>query len=88
MESVYVVSGYAGKLLPRAYRGADRSFGCIYTGSTDAVLWKNLVLKVVLPLFLCPPAGFVAGALASLFIKKENRIMQIVASAFVAFSHR
>ena len=67
--------------------GALIGASVVFTGSTDAVLWKNLVLKVVLPLFLCPPAGFAAGALASLFIKKENRIMQIVASAFVAFSH-
>lgn len=52
--------------------GALIGASVVFTGSTDAVLWKNLVLKVVLPLFLCPPAGFVAGALASLFIKKET----------------
>ena len=67
--------------------GALIGAAVVFTGSTDAVLWKNVVLKVVLPLFLCPPAGFAAGALASLVIKKENRIMQIAASAFVAFSH-
>ena len=35
--------------------GALIGASVVFTGSTDAVLWKNLVLKVVLPLFLCPP---------------------------------
>lgn len=59
----------------------------VFTGSISDILWNNVFIKIIVPLFLCPAVGFVSGILFSLVIKRESKIMQIIAAAFVAFAH-
>lgn len=59
----------------------------VFTGDTGSILWGNVTVRIILPLFICPFAGFAAGAAASKLVKKESRLLQIAAAAFVAFSH-
>lgn len=65
----------------------------------DSVLWSNLILKVILPLLLAPVIGFIAGAILMIvllwilrpfkpsIVNKTFTKLQVITSAFVAFSH-
>ena len=71
----------------------------VYTSGTQNILWSGVVYKVVIPLFTSPLLGLVLGFLGMrlmyrMFVKWSqshvNKVflkMQIVSSAFVAFSH-
>ena len=71
----------------------------VYTMSTQNVIWGGVMNKVIIPLFTSPLIGFLVGflfmkAIYKLFVKwsqnKVNKVflkLQVVSSAFVAFSH-
>ena len=71
----------------------------VYTASFKHVIWKAILLKVIVPLFTSPILGFVVGRLsmkainAVLAKKPYGRVnavfrrLQVLSSAFVAFSH-
>ena len=71
----------------------------VYTASFGDVLWSGVLYKVVLPLFLSPTIGLIIGyagmkLMYRLFVNwSQNKVntvfrkLQIVSSAFVAFSH-
>ena len=71
----------------------------VYTMSVEHVLWGGVLAKVIIPLFTSPLLGLLVGFLAMkliyrLFVRwaqaKVNRVfrrLQVLSSAFVAFSH-
>lgn len=71
----------------------------VFTASAHHVIWSGVIWKVVIPLFLSPTIGFLIGFLCmklmyALFVNwsqnKVNKVflkLQIISSAFVAFSH-
>lgn len=71
----------------------------VYTMGLDHVIWEEVLIKVIVPLFTSPLLGLVVGFLFMrlifrIFAKfsqgKVNRIflkLQVLSSAFVAFSH-
>jgi len=71
----------------------------IYTWSLNAVLWKSLLLKVIIPLFLAPVFGLLAGSAVMImllwFLKpfKPSTVsklfskLQIISAGLVALSH-
>ncbi len=66
-----------------------------FSGGTEMILWKGLVFKVILPMFLSPLIGFsIAYALMKLLYRfstkrssKLFRYLQIFSAGFVALSH-
>lgn len=71
----------------------------VYTMTLEHVMWKGVLLKVIIPLFTSPLLGILIGFLAMKAIYKifrkwsQHRVnklflkLQVVSSAFVAFSH-
>ena len=71
----------------------------VYTFSFKHVIWKAILLKVIVPLFTSPILGFLVGHFSTKLINavlhhrpygKVNstfRKLQVLSSAFVAFSH-
>ncbi|MCI2061674.1 MAG: inorganic phosphate transporter [Eubacteriaceae bacterium] len=71
----------------------------VYSHSFQSVMWSGVIHKVVIPLFTSPLIGFLIGfffmrvlfnLLANWANNKVNRVfrrLQIVSSAFVAYSH-
>ena len=71
----------------------------VYTASLRHVIWSQVLIKVIVPLFLSPMLGFAVGLgsmklINLLFGKKPYarvngnfRKLQVLSSAFVAFSH-
>ena len=71
----------------------------VYTMSLEHVIWKQILLKVIIPLFTSPILGFIVGygsmrLINAIFAKKPYakvngvfRKLQVFSSAFVAFSH-
>lgn len=71
----------------------------VYTASVEHILWTGVLQKVIIPLFTSPLIGFLFGFLlmSGIFngfcnwpLSKVNKSflkLQIISSAFVAFSH-
>ena len=71
----------------------------VYTSTTEHIIWGGVVSKVIIPLFTSPVLGLFVGFLCMKLIyriaarwtphkvKKVFSKLQVVSSAFVAFSH-
>lgn len=71
----------------------------VYTSTTEHIIWGGVVSKVIIPLFTSPILGLFVGFLCMKLIyriaarwtphkvKKVFSKLQVVSSAFVAFSH-